>query len=123
MFNFLIIIIPIIFASAAQILLKRGILVLGSLNFSLANLLHLIPQVLLNGWLLGGAVLYGASFFMYLFTLSKFQLNIIYPTFVSTGIVIISLASWFFLKEALSWPQILGIISIIFGIFLLATKG
>ncbi len=95
----------------------------GSLDFSLTNLLYLIPKVLQNGWLLGGAALYGTSFFVYLFALSKFQLNAVYPIFVSAGIVIVSLSSWFFLKEALSWLQILGIISIIFGIFLLATKG
>ena len=123
MLNFFIIIVPIIFASAAQLLLKRGLLSFGSLNFSLANLFDLVFRVLQNGYLLGGAALYGASFFLYLFALSRFQLNVVYPTFVSAGIVIISLSSWFFLKEALSWPQILGIISIIFGIFLLAVKG
>ena len=52
----------------------------------------------------------------------KYQLNIIYPIFVSFGVIIVSLASWFFFKEAHSWPQVLGIVSIILGIFLLAIK-
>ena len=120
--SYLILIIPIITASIAQLLFKRGISTLGKLDFSFTNLFSLIFKILQNGLLMTGAVIFGVSFLFYLFSLSKFQLNVIYPIFVSSGIVIVSLASWFFLKESLSWLQISGIVVIIFGIFLLATK-
>ena len=120
--SYLILIIPIITASIAQILFKRGISALGHLDFSLANMFLLIPKILQNSLLVLGVILFGISFLFYLFSLSKFQLSVIYPIFVSAGIIIVALASWFFLKETLSVLQILGIISIIFGIFLLATK-
>lgn len=124
MFHFLILMIStVVSASAAQLSLKKGLSSLGGLDFSLTNLFHLIPRILQNGWVVAGMILYGISFLLYIFTLSKAQLNIIYPIFASTGIIIVSLASCFFLKEPLSWLQILGIIIIIFGIFLLATKG
>lgn len=122
MSSYLIIIIPIITASIAQLLFKKGISSWGSLDFSLTNLLSLIPRILQNGYLMTGAVLFGISFLVYLFSLSKFQLSVVYPIFVSAGIILVSLASRFFLKESLSWLQILGIVIIIFGIFLLATK-
>ena len=95
---------------------------MGHLDFSLANMFLLIPKILQNSLLVLGVILFGISFLFYLFSLSKFQLSVIYPIFVSAGIIIVALASWFFLKETLSVLQILGIISIIFGIFLLATK-
>lgn len=120
--SYLILIIPIITASIAQVLFKRGISALGGLDFSLANLLSLVSKILQNGLLVSGVILFGISFLFYLFSLSKFQLSVIYPIFVSSGIIIVSLASLLFLKENLSWLQISGIVIIIFGIFLLATK-
>lgn len=120
--SYLILIIPIAAASAAQIFLKKGMMALGRLDFTMANLVTLIPKILQNIWLVSGALLFGVSFLLYLFTLSKFQLGIIYPIFVSAGVIIVSLASSFLFKEAFSWPQVAGIAAIILGIFLLSTK-
>ena len=119
---YLILIIPILTASAAQLFLKKGISNLGNPDFSLAGIISLFPRILQSGWLLSGIGLLGIAFLTYLIILPKYQLNIIYPIFVSFGVIIVSLASWFFFKEALSWPQVLGIVSIILGIFLLAIK-
>ena len=88
-----------------------------------ANIFSLIPRVFQSGWLMGGLVLFGISFLVYLFALSKFQLNIVYPVLVSAGIVLIALASWALFKESLSLLQVLGIILIIFGIFLSVPRG
>lgn len=120
--QYLILIIPIVAASVAQIFLKKGMTALGRLDFTLAGVISLLPKIMQNIWLVSGAALFGISFLVYLFTLSKFQLNIVYPVFVSAGVVIVSLASSFFLKETLSLMQILGIAAIIFGIFLVAAK-
>jgi len=120
--NFLILLIPIFTITAAQLCYKKGVLGLGDLDFSLSGILNLIPQIFQNGWLIGGIILFGVSFLFYLFVLMKFQLNIAYPILVSGGLILITIASWFFFKEPLSWLQILGIIIIIFGIFLLLPK-
>lgn len=121
--NLLIILIPILTASVAQLCFKKGVLGLGSLDFSLSNIFHLIPRIFQSGWLMTGIILFGISFLVYLFVLSKFQLSIAYPILVSAGILLIALASRFLFNESLSWLQILGIIFIIFGIFLLLPKG
>ena len=120
--TFLVLLIPIFTASAAQLCFKKGILGLGSLDFSLSGLLGLIPRIFQSGWLITGIILFGISFLVYLFVLSKFQLNIAYPILVSAGIILIALASWVLFREPLSLLQILGIIFIIFGIFLLFPK-
>ena len=113
--SFLILIIPIFATVGAQLCLKKGVLGLGGLNFSFSNIFSLIPRIFL--------VLFGISFLVYLFALSKFQLNIVYPVLVSAGIVLIALASWALFKESLSLLQVLGIILIIFGIFLSVPRG
>lgn len=119
----LLFVIPVFVASVAQIFFKKGVSSLGNLSFSFSGIIGLILRILHSGWLLAGIGLFGIGFLLYLFTLSKIQLNMAYTIFVSSVMIVITFASWFFLKETLSWLQILGVILIISGIFLLATKG
>lgn len=121
--NLFILLIPIFAIAAAQLCYKKGVLGLGELNFSYSGFLNLIPRIFQNGWLIMGIALFGIGFLLYLFVLNKIQLNVAYPVLVSGGIILITIASWFLFKESLSWLQILGIITIIFGIYLLLPKG
>ena len=118
----LLLLIPILTASAAQVCFKKGVSQLGNLELSFNGFLGLILKILQNGWLIGGILLMGISFLFYLSVLSKFQLNIAYPVLVSAGVILIAISSWLFFEESLSLPQILGIVAIISGIFLLLTK-
>ncbi len=104
---------------SAQLLLKKGMMVMGQLNFSLFNLLNLFVQIFQNVYLFFGLVSFGLAFFSWLFVLSKLQLNIAYPIITSLNFCLVIMGSWFFFKEELSFPQILGIGLIIFGIYLL----
>lgn len=112
-------IISIIAASVAQIFLKKGVLNLTDLDMSFSSLLKLFLSIFQNKWLFSGALLFILSFIFYLFVISKLQLSLAYPIMVSIGIVLVAIGSWIFLKEHISQWQILGIILIIFGIFLL----
>jgi len=116
---FLLLGIAILFTATAQLLLKRGMLLVGKLEFSLSNLLGLISQIFQNLYLFLGLLFFGVAFFFWLFVLSKIQLNIVYPISISLNLCLIVIASWFLFKEYLSFYQILGIGLIIFGIFLL----
>ncbi|MBA4318686.1 MAG: hypothetical protein C0412_09815 [Flavobacterium sp.] len=51
---FLLLGIAILFTVTAQLLLKRGMLLVGKLEFSLSNLLGLISQVFQSPYLFGG---------------------------------------------------------------------
>lgn len=108
--------------TAAQLFYKRGTLDLKNLDFSISGVLNLIIQIFQNGWLIGGTILFGIGFIFYLFILSKLQLNIAYPILVGAGIISITIISWFLFKEPLSWLQILGIVVILSGVFLLLPK-
>ncbi len=109
-----------IFATVtAQLLLKKGTLLLGKLEFSLPNLLNLIFQVFHNVYLFLGLFAFGIAFLFWLFVLSKIQLNVIYPISTSLTLCLVTAASWFLFKEYLSFYQVLGIGFIVFGIFIL----
>lgn len=117
--TFLILGISIVLAVGAQLSLKKGVLNLGTLNFSFSNFLGLIPRIFQNVWLLGGLFLFGISFLLWLFVISKIKLSVAYPISTSLNFILIALFSWLFLREQLLPTQILGIVVIIFGIFLL----
>lgn len=112
----------VLIASTAQLFFKKGVLLLGDLEFSGSGFLDQLPNALKNPWLMGGALLFLVGFIFYAFVLSKIQLNIAYPILTSMGIILVALGSWAFLGEVLSWHQIIGIALIISGIFLLVPR-
>lgn len=116
---YLILLFAIFTTVLAQLCFKKGMITLGELDLSFSNFLSLIPQVFHSPYLLGGLFSYGIAFLLWLFVLSKIQLNIAYPIAASLNLCLVVIGSWFLFKEYLSLVQILGIAFIIFGIFLL----
>ncbi len=115
--------ISILATAGAQLCLKKGVLMLGELNFSIAGIFQLILRVFQNIYLAGGVFLFGFSFLLWLFVLSRIQLNIAYPIALSCEVTLAAIGAYFLFKEYLSLFQILGIVFIVVGIFLLLTKG
>jgi len=117
--TFLFLAISVLSTVIAQLLLKKGTLLMGKLEFSLPNLLNLFVQVFHNIYLFLGLIFFGIAFLFWLFILSKIQLNVIYPVSTSLTLCLVTLASWFLFKEYLSFYQILGIGLVVLGVFLL----
>lgn len=103
---------------ASQLLFKKGVSLLGHLDFSLANVLWLIPRIFQNGYLLTGLFFYGISFILWLFVLSKLNISLVYPM-TSLNFVLILVFSWLFLGERITMLQLLGIGLIVTGIIAL----
>lgn len=115
--------ISVISTVLAHLCFKKGVLKIGTIDFSLTSAPQTILHLMQNVWILAGGVLFVLSFLTWLSILSKLQLNVAYPVIISIEAVLVSLASWFIFHEYLSWMQILGIISIILGILLISPKG
>jgi len=116
---FLLLLISICATASAHLCFKKGVLRLGELDFSFSQVFSLIPQIFQNVWIMLGVGLFGISFILWLFVLSKLQINVAYPIALSCEVTLVTIASWFLFKEYLSPIQILGIVVIIVGIFLL----
>ena len=70
---------------------------------------------------LGGAVLYAASFLTWLLALRRDELSFVYPIFIGTGYVAIVLASAVLLDESLSATRLAGIALVGIGVLLIVS--
>ncbi len=111
------ILISIFSSLIAQLMLKKGMMIFGAADFSLAGLWNLILAVFKNFYILGGLFLMGIGFFIWLFILSKINLSIIYPISTSLTLIAVIIGSLLFFKENLSLFHVIGTAFIILGIF------
>lgn len=73
----------------------------------------------LNPFLMIGIIMFALNVLFYIEALKKLNLSIAYPIMMSGGVIIITIFSIFYLKEALNSMQMLGITLITAGIILL----
>jgi undecaprenyl phosphate-alpha-L-ara4N flippase subunit ArnE len=97
-----------VFTSLGQLFLKLGA---NKLQFSLQG-------VFLNLPLVAGIIFYAIGAVLLIYSLKKANLSFIYP-FVSLSFIWVSLLSYFFLGESMSFIQLLGIPCIILGVSLI----
>ena len=107
--------VDVILTVSAQLALRAGAMRLNGKALSLS----LVLEPLRNGFLSLGIVLYAISFFLYVFILSRLQLNVVYPIATGAILVIIALLSYFWLNENITSLHIVGIIAILIGIILI----
>lgn len=119
MLNYFVLFITLIFAVSGQIFLKKGSLVVGEIFKSPQDIIEFGLSMLKNLNILAGLAMFGIAFIMWVWVLSRVQLNIAYPIAVVVQLILLTAGSWFLLKESLSLVQIVGIGVMIFGIYLL----
>lgn len=107
----------IIFNSASQILIKRGVTGI-KIDFSMEGL----KSLTLNGWVVCGLLAQIIAVFFWFRVLSIVDLSVAFPILTSMLFIIILTASWFLLGERITIMQGAGILLIIFGIFCLAGR-
>ena len=84
------------------------------------KIIKIITQSLSNPTLLLGILFFALALVAYCYVLSKLNLSIAYPIMTSLGFLIVILASWLFLGEAITKIQIVGFICIIAGVWMVA---
>ncbi len=72
-----------------------------------------------NPYIIGGIVLYGTSFLMYMYLISKFDLGYIIPLTTAFVYIFIFFASFILFKEVFTAVKITGILFIVAGLVLL----
>lgn len=100
--------------AAAQVLVKygaRGI----QFDLSLKQIVPTIISMVKNMCIMGGLVLYGISFIVWVKVLSQAELSYAYPM-VSIGYIIIMLLSYILFKENITPVRIVGVFFIIIGV-------
>ncbi len=105
--------------AAAQIMLKKGMTGVGTLDVGANGLLGTALRVLFNPFVFAGLCTFVVSMASHLVVLSKVQLSYAYP-FLSLAYVVVGLYSWFFFGEDMNAARIAGFGLIIAGTILIA---
>ncbi|AYD02570.1 EamA family transporter [Neorhizobium sp. NCHU2750] len=108
--------------AAAQLLLKQGMMSLGSISISADTFIQRMFQIVFNPWVFAGLATFVISMASHLYVLSKVDLSYAYP-FLSLAYVAVAICAWLLFKEELGALKIAGIAFICVGTVLIAQSG
>ena len=105
-----------------NILLAKGVRAFGGITGQKAKLLEELSKAAASPFIIGGLVLYGFSFVIWLRVLSFNDLSKAYPIFSTFVFLLSTLGSMVFLKETITLTRIVGIIIMLVGIYIVAAR-
>jgi multidrug transporter EmrE-like cation transporter len=117
--SFSLVLTGVLLNAAAQLLLKAGTNRIGEFAFTASNIVPAGWRVATEPWVLGGLFCYLVSVVVWIMALSRVEVSIAYPM-LSIGYVVNALAAWYLFGEAVSAQRMVGIATIIVGVFIVA---
>ena len=116
---FLLLLVAIGMSTTGELLLKRGMNMVGVLHLNPEQFFPLLLKAFSNVYVLAGfALIFGGSIF-WLAVLSRVDLSWAYPM-LSLGYVLVVLESWILLNEPVTPLRILGVLVICLGVFIVS---
>jgi len=110
-----------VFTVAGQLFLRKGMLDVGEVSFSLQSLWKTLGETASNGYVIMGFILFALGAIFWLVILSKVEVSYAYPI-GSLGYILLLFASWLFLGETIPLSRWIGVFVICLGIFFI-TRG
>jgi drug/metabolite transporter (DMT)-like permease len=101
---------------AGQLLLKRGMTMLGAQSLTPSSLMDVAWRIGTSPWVILGIAIYVSGTFFWLVALSRVELSFAYP-FASLSYVLIIAAAWALLGESVSPMRLAGVVTICLGVF------
>lgn len=117
---FSIALLSVLLNAAAQLFLKAGTNIVGTVSFGDANTLNTLIAIARVPWFWAGFACYGISLFTWIATLSRLPVSVAYPL-VSIGYVVNAIAAWWLFGESLTVQKLIGVGFIIIGVILVST--
>ena len=115
--NILLNLIRVLLNSAAQLCIRKGMLIIGEVEMS--SIVRSLGVMITNLWLWGAMISYAVSILLWIVVLSKVEVSFAYP-FLSIGYVVAALVGYYFFGESLSLIRVAGIIIICVGVYLIS---
>ena len=112
------IVIAVTIGVVGQILIKKGLNLLGDINFS-GGFVHSYLKIFFAPYVILGVLTYFCSIFFWLYALSKVDLSFAYP-FLALSYVFIVLASQYYLGEIVPFIRWIGVLVICFGVLIVS---
>ena len=116
---YLLVFISVVAMSAAQLLLKKGLLVIGQSPQSLSELGPFFLKAYTNPYVISAVFLGLLTALAWIITVSKVELSYIYP-FMALSYVLVALFSLWLFNENVTAVRWLGISLICIGVFFVA---
>lgn len=117
MVNFIFILSSVLLNSAAQILMRKGMLDVGAI--STQNLINSAFAMVQNLWLWGAMMSYAISILLWMLVLSRVQVSYAYP-FLSIGYIVAAVVGYLWMGETMDMYKVFGIGIICLGIVVLS---
>lgn len=105
--------------AAAQIMLKKGMIAVGSFSFDMSNIASAFVKTMFNPYVFLGLCTFVISMLSHLVVLSRVDLSFAYP-FLSLAYVVVAVYAYFVFKEDVNMIRFAGIALICFGTVLIA---
>ncbi len=112
------IIVAVIIGVVAQLIIKRGLNAMTTLDLS-KNILSSYVTIFTSPLIIFGIAIYFASIVLWLYALTIVELSYAYP-FLALSYIFVILGSWYFLGEAVSMLRLVGVLIIVFGVLVVA---
>ena len=113
---YLLVIISVSAMTAAQLLLKKGVLVVGQFPQNLGDFLPFLAKAFTNAYVLAAMFFTLATALAWILAVSKAELSHIYP-FMALSYVLVALFSLLIFKEDVNALRWVGIVVICVGVF------
>ena len=117
--SFMLVLAGVMLNAAAQLLLKAGTNSIGAFAFTADNLVPVGIKAASNPFIVSGLGCYAVSVVVWIMALSRVEVSLAYPM-LSIGYVVNAVAAWYLFGEALGAQRMIGIGTIIVGVFLVA---
>ncbi len=105
--------------ASTQLLLKKGLHHIGHFEFCFTNFLPLCFSVIKNPYIVFGILLQPISLIVWFLVLSRVDVSYAGPM-ASLSYVFVTIGSYFFLGESISLMRLVGILTVIGGVCLVA---
>ncbi|MBY5980809.1 transporter [Ferrimonas balearica] len=103
----------------SQIMLKKGMTVIGPVDLNPTGLKQMGASVLLNGYVMGGLLVMVISMASHLYVLSKVEISYAYP-FLGLSFVLTTAYGYWVLSEGVNAWRVLGVLFICTGVAIVA---
>jgi uncharacterized membrane protein len=116
---YLLIAISVVFITAAQLLLKKGLLLIGRYPQDLGEVLSFFVKAYTNPYVISAVVLTIITALAWILAVARAELSHIYP-FMALSYVLVALFSLLMFKEDVTAIRWIGILAICLGVFLIS---
>lgn len=109
---------PVFLAVISQLFAKKGLNLLGDIDFS-PGFFNTYLKLSLSPVVTIGAISYAISIFFWIYSMTKVDLSFVLP-FLSLSYILIILLSWLVLGKNIPFLRRIGVLMICFGLFLIS---